>query len=93
MLVGLEMAKENIKIVDSIKKRMKDAQDHLKFYANLHRRDLEFKVGDHVFLRISPIRGMMRFGKSGKFSPWDVGPFKMLRRVGATVYQLVYHRL
>lgn len=60
-----------------------------KSYANLHCRNLEFEVGDHVFLKISPFRGVMRFGKSNKLSPRYVGPFEILRRVGAIAYQLV----
>ena len=54
----------------------------------MYRRNLEFEVGDHVFLKISPVRGVMRFGKSGKLSPRFVGPFEILRRVGVVAYQL-----
>ena len=49
---------------------------------------MEFVVGDHVFLKISPIRGVMRFGKSGKLNPRYVGPFEILKRVGEVAYQL-----
>ena len=45
-------------------------------------------VGDHVFQKISPTRGVMRFGKSGKLSPRYVGPFEILKRVGEVAYQL-----
>ena len=65
VIVGPEMIEETVKIVDLIRKRMKEAQDRHKSYANLHRRNLEFEVGDHVFLKISPVKGVMRFGKSG----------------------------
>ena len=67
---------------------MKEAQDRQKLYADLRRRPLEFVVGDHVFLKISPICGVMRFGKSGKLSPRYVGPFEILERVGEVAYQL-----
>ena len=88
VIVGPEMIEETAKIVDLIRKRMKDAQDRQKSYADLHRRNLEFEVGDHVFLKISPVKGVMRFGKSGKLSPRYVGPFEILRRVGVVAYQL-----
>ena len=88
MIVGPEMIEETVKIVDLIRKRMKEAQDRQKSYADLHRRNLEFEVGDHVFLKISPVKGVMRFGKSGKLSPRYVGPFEILRRVGVVAYQL-----
>ena len=54
VLVGPELIEESIRIVDLIRKRMKEAQDRQKSYADLRRRPLEFVVGDHVFLKISP---------------------------------------
>ena len=47
-----------------------------------------FEVGDHVFLKISPKRGLMRFGKSEKLSPWFISPFEILERIGEVVYRL-----
>ena len=67
---------------------MKEAQDRQKSYVDLRRRPLEFVLGDHVFLKISPTRGVMRFGKSGKLSLRYVGPFEILKRVGEVAYQL-----
>ena len=67
VLVGPELIEESIRIVDLIRKRMKEAQDRQKSYVDLRRRPLEFVVGDHVFMKISAIRGVMRLGKSGKF--------------------------
>ena len=49
---------------------------------------LVFEVGDHVFLKISPRRGLMRFGKSGKLSPRFIGPFEILKRIGDAAYRL-----
>jgi hypothetical protein len=51
-------------------------------------RPLEFEVGDHVFLKVSPMRGVMRFGKKGKLNPRFVGPFKMTQRVGRLAYRI-----
>ena len=55
----------------------------------MRRRPLEFEVGDHVFLKVMPKRGVVRFGKRGKLSPRFIGSFKKLERVGTVVYRLV----
>jgi hypothetical protein len=60
-----------------IKKRMSAAQSRQKSYADNRRRPLEFEVKDRVFLKVSPMRGVMRFGKKGKLSPRFVGPFEI----------------
>ncbi|WMV25472.1 hypothetical protein MTR67_018857 [Solanum verrucosum] len=55
-------------------------------YADVRRRDLD--VHDWVYLRISPMKGVMRFRKKGKLSPCYVGPYEILRRVGKIAYEL-----
>ena len=59
-----------------------------KSYADPRRRDVQFGVGDHVFLKISPMKGVMRFGKKGKLTPRYIGPFEILDRVGNVSYIL-----
>ncbi|RVW22176.1 Transposon Ty3-G Gag-Pol polyprotein [Vitis vinifera] len=54
----------------------------------LVQRDLEFEVGDHVFLKVSPMKSVMRFGRKGKLSPRFVGPFEILERVGTLAYKV-----
>jgi hypothetical protein len=54
----------------------------------VRRRDLEFVVGDQVLLRVSPTRGVIRFGVSGKLSPRYTGPFSILARVGILAHRL-----
>ena len=54
----------------------------------MRRRPLEFEVGDHVFLKVMPKRGVVRFDKRGKLSPRFIGPFEILERVGTVAYQL-----
>jgi hypothetical protein len=64
------------------------AHTRLKSYADNRRRPLEFEEGDHVYLKMSPLRGMRRFKVKGKLSPHFIGPFKVFRRVGEMAYQL-----
>nr|GFC76704.1 putative reverse transcriptase domain-containing protein [Tanacetum cinerariifolium] len=63
------------------KEKLKEARTHQKSYADKHRRELEFQTGDHVFLKVSPARGVRRFGIKGKLSPRFIGPFEILDRV------------
>ncbi|XP_042387543.1 uncharacterized protein LOC121979614 [Zingiber officinale] len=67
---------------------MHAAQSRQKSYANQRRRDLEFAVGDHVFLKVSPMKGVLRFGKKGKLSPRYIGPFEILDRIGTRAYHV-----
>ncbi|XP_041020505.1 uncharacterized protein LOC121262167 [Juglans microcarpa x Juglans regia] len=67
---------------------MKAAQSRQKSYADKRRRQLEFEVGDKVFLRIAPMKGIMRFGKNGKLSPRYIGPFEILDRIGPVAYRV-----
>ncbi|XP_071738661.1 uncharacterized protein [Rutidosis leptorrhynchoides] len=60
----------------------KEARTRQKSYADKHRRALEFEVGEHVFLKVSPCKGVRRFGLKGKLSPRFIGPFEILERVG-----------
>ncbi|XP_057975433.1 uncharacterized protein LOC131162844 [Malania oleifera] len=59
-----------------------------KSYADHRRKNLEFDVGDHVFLKIAPMKGVMRFGRKGKLSPRFIGPFEILDKVGLVAYRL-----
>ena len=75
-------------VIEKIQKRHKTSQSRQKSYADKRRRPLEFEVGEKVFLKVSPFRGIMRFGKKGKLRPRFIGPFEILEQVGATTYRL-----
>ncbi|WMV14397.1 hypothetical protein MTR67_007782 [Solanum verrucosum] len=68
--------------------RCKTTQSRKKSYADVRRRELDFDVDDWVNLKISPMKGVMRFGKKGKLSPRYVGPYHILRRIGKIAYEL-----
>ncbi|GKV24897.1 hypothetical protein SLEP1_g34439 [Rubroshorea leprosula] len=67
-ILGPELVQQSFEIVQLIKERLRTAQSRQKSYADRRRRDLEFEVGDHVFLKVSPTRGVLRFGIRGKLS-------------------------
>ena len=89
-LLGLELDQETAKKIKVIQDRLRTAQSRQKSYADQRRKDLEFEVGDHVLLKVSPIRGVVRFGqKKGKLSPRYFGPFQILDRIGRVAYRLI----
>ncbi|GKB21892.1 putative reverse transcriptase domain-containing protein [Tanacetum coccineum] len=64
------------------------ARDRQKSYADVRRKPLEFQVGDKVMLKVSPWKGVIRFGKRGKLNPRYIGPFKIIAKVGTVAYRL-----
>ncbi|XP_070031965.1 uncharacterized protein [Nicotiana tomentosiformis] len=71
-----------------IQERLKIVESRQKSYSDMRRRDLEFQVDDWVFLKVSPMKGVMRFGKKGKLSPHYIGPYRILRRIVQVAYEL-----
>ncbi|GJZ23094.1 putative reverse transcriptase domain-containing protein [Tanacetum coccineum] len=71
-----------------IKQRIQAARDRQKSYADLKRKPMEFQVGDRVMFKVSPWKGVVRFGKRGKLNLIYVGPFKVLAKVRAVAYKL-----
>nr|GEV98341.1 putative reverse transcriptase domain-containing protein [Tanacetum cinerariifolium] len=84
----VDFGKEITKEIVLIKQRIQAAQDRQKSYADLKWKLTEFKVGDRVMLKVSPWKGVVRFGKRGKLNPRYVGPFKVLAKVGTVAYRL-----
>ncbi|XP_070012125.1 uncharacterized protein [Nicotiana sylvestris] len=87
-LLGPDLVQEAMDKVQLIRQRFLTAQSRQKSYADKIRRDLVFTIGDKVFLRVSPMKGVMQFGKRGKLSPRFIGPYEILDRVGAVAYRL-----
>ncbi|GKB49247.1 putative reverse transcriptase domain-containing protein, partial [Tanacetum coccineum] len=87
-LTGPEIVQETIEKIVQIKQRMQAARDRQKSYADLKRKPMEFPVGDKVMLKVSPWKGVIRFGKRGKLNPRYVGPFKVLEKVRSVAYKL-----
>ncbi|KAI3783483.1 hypothetical protein L1987_42567 [Smallanthus sonchifolius] len=87
-LTGPELVHETSEKIMQIRNRMAAARDHQKSYADKRRKPLEFQVGDKVQLKVSPWKGVIRFGKRGKLNPRYVGPFEIVKRIGPVAYQL-----
>ncbi|GKE86975.1 hypothetical protein Tco_1564450 [Tanacetum coccineum] len=85
-LIGPELVQETTDKVVVIKEKLKSARERHKSYADNRRKPLEFEVGDHVMLKVSPWKGVVRFGKKGKLA--YVRPFKILERIGPVAYRL-----
>ena len=86
--LGPDLVRDTAAQISLIRQRMKTAQSRQASYADSRRRKLEFSVGDLVFLKVSPLRGVKRFGVKGKLSPRFVGPFLIMQRFGDVAYKL-----
>ncbi|GJU84207.1 putative reverse transcriptase domain-containing protein [Tanacetum coccineum] len=87
-LTGPAIIHETTKKIVQIKSRIQAARDRQKSYANIRRKPMVFQVGDKVMLKVSPWKGVVRFGKRGKLNPRYVGPFKVIERVRTVAYKL-----
>nr|GEV56407.1 putative reverse transcriptase domain-containing protein [Tanacetum cinerariifolium] len=87
-LIRPEIVHETTNTIVQIKERLKAARDHQESYADNRRKPLEFKVRNKVLLKVSPWKGVVRFGKRSKLSSRYVGPFDIVERVGPIAYRL-----
>ncbi|KAG8501112.1 hypothetical protein CXB51_003183 [Gossypium anomalum] len=79
-------AEQKVKI---IRESLKAASDRQKSYVDLKRKDIEYQVGDKVFLKVSPWKNVLRFGRKGKLSPRFIGPYEISKRIGLVAYRLI----
>ncbi|KAJ0824772.1 putative nucleotidyltransferase, Ribonuclease H [Helianthus annuus] len=87
-MVGPELVQETTDKIAQIRERIKATRDRQKSYADPKRKSVEFEVGDKVLLKVSPWKGVVRFGKRGKLNPRYIGPFRILKRIGTVAYKL-----
>ncbi|KAG8501022.1 hypothetical protein CXB51_003082 [Gossypium anomalum] len=87
-IYGVDLVKETEDKVKIIRDYLKAASDRQKSYADLKRKEIEYQVGDKVFLKVSPWKKVLRFGKKGKLSPCFIGPFEVIERVRPLAYRL-----
>ncbi|GKE71862.1 putative reverse transcriptase domain-containing protein [Tanacetum coccineum] len=87
-LTSPELIHETTEKIVQIKQIIQAAHDRQKSYANVRHKPLEFQVGNRVMLKVSPWKGVVRFGKQGKLNPRYIGPFKVLAKVGTVSYRL-----
>ena len=88
LTTGPDVIQENNEKIAVIRERLLTAQSHQKSYADRRRRPLEFQEGDFVLLKVSPCKGVTRFGVKGKLAPRYIGPFPIVQRVGVVAYRL-----
>ncbi|XP_073025219.1 uncharacterized protein [Primulina eburnea] len=86
--LDLDIVGQIAELLVKIRDRMKTTQSHQKSYADKRHRYLEFAVGDHVFVKVSHMKDIMRFGKKGKLGPRFIRPFEILERFGTLAYKV-----
>ena len=87
-MFGPDVLRDAEEQVRMIRDNLRVAQSRQKSYADTRRRELVFKVGEYVYLKVSPMRSVRRFNMKGKLAPRYIGPFKILERRGEIAYQL-----
>ena len=87
-ITGPKLVVDTTERIAEIRQRMAAARDRQKSYADKRRKPLEFQVGDRVLLKVSPWKGVVRFGKRGKLNPRYVGPFEIIEKIGKVAYKL-----
>ncbi|XP_069150278.1 uncharacterized protein [Solanum lycopersicum] len=87
-ILGSEIIHEAVEKVRMIRDRLDTTYNRQNSYADNTKRALEIEVGDQVYLKISSMKGVMRFGKKGRLSPRYIGLYEILKRVGNVTYEL-----
>ena len=87
-VIGPDLIQETEENVKMIRERLKIANDRQKSYADMKRKDIRYEIGEKVFLKVSPWKKVMRFGKKGKLRPRFIGPYEVIEKVGPVAYRL-----
>ena len=87
-LIVPELVHITLDKIQIVRDRLEIARDRQKSYVDKRRRDLQFKVGDRVFLKVPPWKGILIFGRRGKLRPRYIGPYEIIARVGPVAYRL-----
>ena len=88
ILEGPDIVQNMMDKVNIVKEKLKAAQDRQKSYVDQNRREMEYQVGEKVFLKVSPWKGVMRFSNKGKLSPRYIGPYEIIEKIGPLAYRL-----
>ena len=86
--VGPELVQGTSEKVKVVRDNLKTARDRQRSYADNRPRDLQFEIDDRIFLKISPWKVVLRFGRRGKLSPRFIGPYEFVSKVGPVAYKL-----
>ena len=87
-IIGPDLIQETKEKVKMIRERLKVATNRQKSYADMNRKEVHYEIGEKVFLKVSPWKKVMRFGRKGKLSPRFIGPYEVIEKVGAVAYRL-----
>ena len=87
-VIGPDLIQETEEKVKMIRERLKVATDRQKSYVDMKRKNIRYEVGEKVFLKVSPRKKVMIFGKKGKLSPRFIGPYEVIEKVGPVAYRL-----
>jgi hypothetical protein len=88
VIFGPDIAEEAEAIVHRIQDNLKAVKSRQETYANKRHRPLQLEAGNYVYLRVSPMKGVKRFGVKGKLAPHYIGPFPILEKCGTMAYKL-----
>jgi hypothetical protein len=88
MIFGPDLVEEAKMIVSRIQDNLRATKSCQESYANKRCRPLEFAVGNHVYLKVSPMNGMKRIVMKGKLAPRYIGPFPILENCGSMAYKM-----
>jgi hypothetical protein len=87
-IFGPDLIEEAEATLSRIQEILRATKSRQESYANKRHRPLEFEVGDHVYLKVSPMKDVKRFGVKGKLVPRYIGPFSILEKCGSVAYKL-----